>query len=162
VSFKAFDGGKVLSWTSPIGQHLQHVKNSPSMVVHLNLIRAARAGLPPRIRAQHLPKPDNYIDTRLVAAGDAQSLGLAFLKSAVEQLVPQYCAIVSALWDYPLRADEVGFTVNEVELAWDVLSPEGATLAAQRFEQPWKMSSQQRQSRLQNQSPGARPSRRHA
>jgi hypothetical protein len=28
--------------------------------------------------------------------------------------------------------------VNEVELAWDVLSPEGATLAAQRFEQPWK------------------------
>jgi hypothetical protein len=138
VSFKAFEGGKVLSWSSALGQHLQHVKNSPSMVVHLNLIRAARAGLPPLVRARHLPKPDNYIDTRLVAVGEARSLGFAFLKSAVEQLVPQYCAVVSTLWGYPLQPEDVRFTVNEVELAWDVLSPEGATLAAQRFEEPWR------------------------
>jgi hypothetical protein len=138
VSFKAFEGGKVLSWSSPLGQHLQHVKNSPSMVVHLNLIRAARAGLPPVVRARHLPKPDNYIDTRLVAAGEARRLGFAFLKSAVEQLVPRYCTVVSTLWGYPLQPKDVSFTVNEVELAWDVLSAEGATLAAQRFEDPWK------------------------
>jgi hypothetical protein len=138
VTFKAFDGGKVLSWTSPLGQHLQHIKNSPSMVIHLNLIRAARAALPPVLRARHLPKPDNYIDTRLVPVQEARRLGFEFLRTAVEQIVPQYCAVVSRLWGYELQPEDVRFTLNEIELAWDVLSPEGATLAAQRFEHPWK------------------------
>ena len=138
VSFKAYDSSKVLSWSSPLGQHVQQVKNSPAMVLHVNLIRAAREALPPLIRARHRPKPDNYIDTRLVAVGEARRLGFEFLKTAVEQLVPQYCAVVSKLWGYALQPEQVYFTVNEVELAWDVLSPEGATLAAQRFGHPWK------------------------
>jgi hypothetical protein len=138
VTFRAFEGGKVLSWASPLGQHLQHVKNSPSLVVHLNLIRAARAALPPLIRARHLPKPDNYIDTRLVAVEESRRLGFEFLKTAIEQILLEYCTLVFKLWGYALRPEQVRFTLNEIELAWDVFSPEGATLAAQRFEHAWK------------------------
>lgn len=137
VTLRAYDRGKVLSWTSPLGQHLQHVKNSPSMVVHMNLIRAAREALPLAERGRHRD-PDNYIDTHLVSTTKARQLGFAFLKAAVEQLAVEYCVVVSHLFGYALRREDVRFTVNEIELAWDVYSPEGASLAAQRFESAWK------------------------
>lgn len=116
---------------------MQSIKNSPSMVVHMNLIRAARAALPAAVRARHRPNPDNYIDARLVPISEARQLGFAFLSSAIEQLVPQYCAVVSSLYGYSLQPEQVLFTVNEIELAWDVHSPEGASLAARRFEDAW-------------------------
>jgi len=136
VVFKQYEGGKVLCWLSPLGQHLQHIKNSPAMVVHMNLIRAARAALPLSERGRHR-NPDNYIDTRLVSVRKAQQLGFEFLTAAVEQLVPQYCDVAARLYGYPLRPDDVRFSVNEIELSWDVCSPEGASLAAQRFENAW-------------------------
>jgi hypothetical protein len=88
VTVKHFEGGRFLSWQSPLGRHMQNVKSSPSMVVHMNLIRAARAALPAAVRARHRANPDNYIDPRLVPISEARRLGFAFFSSAIEQLVP--------------------------------------------------------------------------
>jgi hypothetical protein len=140
VTVKHFEGGRFLSWQSPLGRHMQNVKSSPSMVVHMNLIRAARAALPAAVRARHRPNPDNYIDPRLVPVSDARRLGFDFLQAATDELVRQYCAITSSLYEYPLQPAHVLFTVNEIELAWDVHSPEGASLAARRFEDAWNRS----------------------
>jgi hypothetical protein len=44
---------------------------------------------------------------------------------------------MSSLSGHALQPEQVLFTVNEIELAWDVHSPEGASLAARRFEDAW-------------------------
>ena len=108
------------------------------MTADWNPIRAVRRALPAAKERAHNGNVDNYLDRRVVDLAEGQHACFAARsRRRSRRWRADYCRVLRALWGAPIEPEEVHVSLNMVELAWDALAPDAASLGARLFLHEW-------------------------
>lgn len=142
LELRASNRGLEICWTASganFQQSLGHFggRRNVTLTADWNPIRAVRAGLAAAQQRAHNEHVGNYLDRRVIGLAEGQTACFAALEAAVPKWLADYCRILQTLWGAPIGPEQVHVSLNLVELAWDALTPDTASLGARLFLHEW-------------------------
>lgn len=145
VELRGSNRGLEICWTASganFQQSLGHFgrHRNVTLTVDWNPIRAVRARLAAAQQRAHNEHVGNYLDRRVVGLVDAQRACFAAIEEAIPKWNADYRGVLQKVWGAQLEPEQVHVSLNLIELAWDALTPDTASLGARLFLHEWNTS----------------------